>query len=444
MNLMPKRVLFILAGLLMLASGGMLGGYFVYAGKASAGAVPRANPEHVALPVGDPAAAATELTPGEIERVLDTPVELRLRVRAARRTWRELGAQPATGEAAGSIAVDPARAVPALIALKAEIDSPPMNARMDLEKREVIPEQVGYGLDVYGSLAVLEAGVRERAAAVELPGAPLVPPVTIQSLGGLDISQVMGKFTTKFTVAEKARNYNLKLAASKLNGYVLMPGQELSFNDVVGDRTEKEGYKIAPVITAGELVDGLAGGTCQISTTLHGASFFAGLDLTKSLPHSRPSAYVAMGLDATVVYGVTDMKIRNPYDFPVVIHYRVARGEAYVEILGKGRPYDKIAFEREVEKEIPFETVTREDSTLPVGSMVVEQEGFPGYELKRYRKFYKGKKVVKTDEWKLRYRPVTEFIRMGINPDPNLPPPEEPKGHHSPKLVKEAVFRMVQ
>ena len=116
----------------------------------------------------------------------------------------------------------------------------------------------------------------------------------------------------------------------------------------VGERSEKEGYKIAHVITAGEMVDGLAGGTCQISTTLFGAAFFAGLDIVKTTNHSRPSAYTPLGFDATVVWPDTDLKLKNPYDFPVVIHYRVANGEAVVEILGKKRPYDKIVFERHI------------------------------------------------------------------------------------------------
>ena len=135
---------------------------------------------------------------------------------------------------------------------------------------------------------------------------------TKATIGIADISHVLGTFKTTFPVGDKDRNFNLKLAASKLNGHVLQPGVEFSFNGVVGDRTEKEGYKIAHVITAGEMVDGLAGGTCQISTTLFGASFFAGLEVVKTSPHSRPSTYVTIGLDATVVYPTTDLIMKMP------------------------------------------------------------------------------------------------------------------------------------
>jgi hypothetical protein len=254
---------------------------------------------------------------------------------------------------------------------------------------------------------------------------------------------VLGHWETKFSVADKDRNFNLKLAASKINGHVLAPGAEFSFNEVVGDRTEKQGYKIAHVITAGEMVDGLAGGTCQISTTLFGASFFAGLDIVETHTHSRPSAYTPFGFDATVTYPWVDLKLKNPYDFPIVIHYVVAGGVSKVEILGKKRPYDKVVFEREILEQTPFVSEERLDSSMPLDSMIYDQEGFDGYKVIRYRKLYKGNKVVKTNKWQINYKPVTEFVRRGTNPDPTILPPEPPK-HHGPKPPKNGSGYMAQ
>jgi vancomycin resistance protein YoaR len=308
----------------------------------------------------------------------------------------------------------------------------------------LVESQEGFGVDAYASLGAIETAARSGSAELELAGVPLPAEVTVADLGIEDISHVLGTFTTRFPVTEKSRNYNLKLAASKLNGYVLEPGVEFSFNDVVGARTEKEGYKIAHVITAGQMVDGLAGGTCQISSSLHGAAFFAGVGITNSIPHSRPSTYVSMGLDATVVYPHVDLKLKNNYEFPVVIHFKVARGESTVEFLGQERPYDEIAFERKIEERLDFDTVTREDASMPVGSMAVDQAGFYGYKLKRYRKYYKDGKLVKTDTWNLRYRPVTEYVRIGINPDPNLAAPESKDDHKGPKLPKGDFHREVR
>jgi vancomycin resistance protein YoaR len=425
---MNQRLLIGSAGGLLVASGGLLGWYFLASGTPAAAAE---VVDEDLVDVAPRADGTPEAGEGEVVFTLED--------RSATIAWSEL----AQVNEAGQLTIDDDKAIAALVALRAELDRPAHDAHMDLEARALVPEQEGLGIDVYGALALLRGKLSAGAKRVTLPGIPIRPDVTAESLGNVDISHVLGRFTTKFAVAEKRRNDNLKLAASKLDGHILMPGAEFSFNDVVGARTEKEGYKIAHVITSGEMVDGLAGGTCQISSTLHGASFFAGLEIVKSLPHSRPSTYVQMGLDATVVYPVVDLELRNPYDFPVVIHYTVARGESVVEILGKQRPYDKITFERQIEQELPFDTVTREDNTVPVGSLVIEQEGFPGYKMKRFRRYYKDGKLVKTDKWSLRYRPVTEYSRMGTNPDPNLPPPVQPKSH-GPRAPKQKSYKLSQ
>jgi vancomycin resistance protein YoaR len=257
--------------------------------------------------------------------------------------------------------------------------------------------------------------------------------VTRETLGIDDISTVMGHHLTKFPVTDRDRNFNLKLAASKLNGVVLKPGQEFSFNDTVGERSQKNGYKIAHVITAGEMVDGLAGGTCQISTTLFGASFFAGLTVVKTTNHSRPSAYTPLGFDATVVWPNTDLKLANPYEFPVVVRFVVANGEAKVEILGKERPWDKVVFVRSILEETPFPTEERLDDEVAEGETSHDQEGFPGYKLLRERRFYKGDKLAKTEKWSVNYRPVTEYIRRGTSTDPDAKKAVQKDNHLPPK-----------
>jgi len=408
-----------LAGVLLLASGGLIAGYFLgggtpEAGIAAAEAASSARPERVAGP-----------SVADLQTALAGQVTLRLADSSAIVPWRELGVTID----GGTVAVDRDQAVAALLALKPRLDHSPIDARMDLDARVVHPSRDGLAIDVYAAVGAVEAAALEGVTEIALPEAKLPAQVTIETLGVSDISHVLARFKTPFAVEEKERNANLKLASSKLDGYVLRPGVEFSFNKVVGARTEKEGYKIAHVIQDGEMVDGEAGGTCQISTTLHGAAFFAGLDILKGRPHTRPSVYVEMGLDATVVYPATDLVLRNPYDFPVVISYKVGRGEAVVELLGKERPWDKIEFEREVVKKTPFETVTREDFELPIGSMVIDQFGFPGFKVNRYRRFYRNGDVVKTDKWQLNYEPVTEFVRTGANPDPNLPPPKPSKIH---------------
>jgi vancomycin resistance protein YoaR len=394
-----------------------------------------------------PARAATDGSPAPVAPAVPSPptpvppsghaadpaaaVTLTFGGRSIQTTWKALGL---ASDGKGGATLDRKVALEALVALGDSEDRPAADAHVDLVNRKVLPETPGYGIHVYESLAALAEAARTGQTTVALVGADIQPAVTVAKLGNLDIGHVMGWFETHYPPGERDRNYNLRLVAEHVNGHILMPGETFSFNDIVGDRTEKQGYRVAHVIQAGEMIDGLAGGACQISSTLHAASWFAGLDLVKSQPHSRPSAYITMGMDATVVYPTTDLKLRNPYDFPVVIHYVVSQGTVRVEVLGKERPWDKIAFEREILKETPYETVTRDDDTMPVGSQLVEQVGFPGYQIIRRRIFYKGGQPVKTEKWDISYPPTTEYVRVGSNPDPNLAPPagKEPHGLPSP------------
>lgn len=385
---------------------------------------------------------------GSAQALLGKQVEVKIGSSTAVKTWAELGIEVDAEEAkrptgALPLKINNEKALAALRDLKSHHDRAPTDAFLNLEGRKVVPDAPGEGIDLYGSLPRLEAAARSGAVAVELRSVPVPATVTVASLGIDDISHVLGTFTTKFSVADKERNFNLKLAASKINGYVMKPGEEFSFNGVVGERSEKEGYKVAHVITAGEMVDGLAGGLCQISTTLFGASFFAGLEIVKTITHSRPSVYTPLGFDATVVWPNVDLKLANSYDFPITVHYRVAGGEATVEILGKKRPWDKVVFERKVLESEPYPTEERLDDNLPIGTVTLDQEGFEGYKMTRFRKFFKDGKQKKVEKWDVTYRPVTEYIRRGTSTDPNAKVPKE-KAHHGPQAPKSDTFSMSQ
>ncbi len=439
------------AGVLFVLGAAGVGAYFVQMSSASAGQSPSATaaqvepsePMEAEVPKGSGGAAQAVA-----QKYLDQALVLKFAGASAQITRSELGAKldgaalkreetrlggaapdSYVGDSHVPIKVDRKAVQAALVSLKERMDRGPVNAHFDLEARKVYEEVAGLGVDVFGSISAIEVALRSGAESVELEGIELPAAITIDGLGIRDVSTVIGSFRTKFSVAEKTRNDNLKLLASKVDGLVLQPGENFSFNETTGDRTLEDGFKMAHVISQGQMVDGMAGGSCQISTTLHGAAFFSGLDLISVTPHSRPSTYATLGLDATVVASKVDLKLRNPYDFPVVIHYRVARGVSYVEILGKEKPFDSIEFERKIVKRIGFETVTREDPKMGMGNMVVDQSGYPGYKLNKIRRTFKDGKVIKEEKWNLAYRPVVEYARLGINPDPNLPPPKKRKSH---------------
>ncbi|MEZ4383168.1 MAG: VanW family protein [Nannocystaceae bacterium] len=348
---------------------------------------------------------------------------------------RDLQARAAAERGGVDLAVgyrfDEERALDRLLELAPAVERPSLPTRIDFDARTVLPATPGSSLLAFDSLSAVAVGLAAGDKAIDLVVSER-PPVADDPLAAiadqLDISSVIGEFTTpyKSDLDHADRNHNLKLGAAALDGKVLLPGEMMSFNDVVGDRSAEMGYRYAPGITAGELVDVVGGGICQISSTLYGAAFFGGLELTHARPHSRPSSYVDMGLDSTVVFGAIDMKLRNPYEFPVVLHTSVTSGEVKVEVLGPKRPYDRVAFERELEEVLPYTTVVRDDARLRTGSTKIAQQGKRGFKVTRRRILYKGDDVVGEEDWELTYPPTTEIIRRGTNPAGELPDDKPP------------------
>jgi vancomycin resistance protein YoaR len=326
------------------------------------------------------------------------------------------------------LGLDPARSLAALERYKAQVDVRARSARLDLINRRIVPGRIGYTLDVYQSqervLAAARAGRTEVKLAVDVKR----PKLSAGQLQDLDISTVLGWYETPYSLSRTYRNrtYNLRVAARKLNGTILMPNEVFDFNTTLGPRTQQEGYRIAPVIARGELVDGIAGGVCQISSTLFAAAFFAGLDILKAEVHSQPSHYIDLGLDATVVWPQVTMKLRNPYDFPLVIHYEVNSGRVRAELLGKKRPY-KIGFERRIIADRAFKEEIRKDENLLEGKREVEQRGQKGYTVRRRRIFFDQQgHEVKSQYWTVVYPPTTMILRMGTK-EPETPTDEN--GH---------------
>ena len=325
-----------------------------------------------------------------------------------------------------SVTIDRDRTRAALEKLKLHLDRPAVRRRLDLEGRRIIPGRPGVVVGLYDAVAATETALRQGRFVVELPLETIVVKES-KIPATMELEHVLASFSTVYSLADKDRDrgFNLKLGASKLDGLVLGPKEKLSFNEVVGPRTRKEGYRTAHVIQRGELIDGMAGGSCQLSSTLFAAAFFAGLDLVSSRPHTIPSSYIKLGLDATVAYGATDLVLGNPYDFPVAIHFVVSRGRVTVEILGKARPWRKVEFRRLIKEQMPFQEVKRDDPELPRGITLVAQRGVPGFVLERQRLFWdKGPKPARTESRTLRYPPTTQFLRCGTGErNPNFKPP---------------------
>ncbi len=319
------------------------------------------------------------------------------------------------------IRIDAGKAVLELVGLKDDVDRAASDAQVDLEKRELVPERLGFHLDVYGTVAALEAALRAGKSQIDAVGEQIKPRLFASQLGNVKFDQVLGWFQTPYDQRRKSRHrtYNLRLAASKLDGTVLLPGEEFDFNRTVGPRDEANGYKVAAVIAQGELVDGIGGGTCQVSGTLHAAAFFAGLEISERNPHTRPSSYIYLGLDAAVSYPALNFKLRNNYDFPIVLHETVKHGQMRAEILGPEQTRT-VTFFRRIDKILPFEVEERESDDIPKGKRVLTQRGVPGFKATVFRVTRNGPYAVRRKTHN-HYPPTTQIIKVGTGPSERKP-----------------------
>ncbi len=316
-----------------------------------------------------------------------------------------------------ALTLDPKLALAAIGSIKDDLDEPATDAKVDLAGRKIIPEVPGRRIKAFETLAALQAALDGNRDVVEIAFEAVAPEVDAAQLKDVDLTETLGYFETKYATDHKHadRTFNLRIAASKLNGKVILPGEVFDFNAVVGPRDEAHGYRIAKVIADGELVDGIGGGTCQISGTLHAAAFFSGLEVVQRTPHTRPSSYIKMGLDAAVAYPHVTLKLRNPFPHPVVLRETVAGGVVRAEILGPKRS-KLVTFIRKIDEILPFAEREVKDDRLPAGVRIITQRGIPGFKVRRYRVVRDGANAVREKTMDT-YPPTQQIVRVGTGLD---------------------------
>ena len=211
------------------------------------------------------------------------------------------------------------------------------------------------------------------------------PKVTVNDIGTEAFPDKLGTFTTRYDAKDADRTTNLRLACQKLNNKVVMPGETFSYNQTLGERTIAAGYKNAKVYENGQVVDGIGGGICQISSTLYNAVLLANLDIVERRNHQFVTSYVEAGKDATVVYGTTDFRFKNTRKYPIKIIATANSGIATISIYGikEETEYD-ISLKVNRIATIPTSTKYVEDSSLPVGTEKVKQKGANGVKTETY------------------------------------------------------------
>ena len=145
----------------------------------------------------------------------------------------------------------------------------------------------------------------------------------------------VSEYITYFNEKDEARRVNITQAAKTIDGSVVKPGEEFSFNNTVGPTTKARGYMEGRIFINGKDAKGYGGGVCQVSSTLHCAVVNKGLKTTERHPHSKRVKYVHEGFDAATSYGGKDYKFVNNKNYPVIIRAFVEGNKIVVRIEGK-------------------------------------------------------------------------------------------------------------
>ncbi len=294
-----------------------------------------------------------------------------------------------------------------------EIYTEPQNAYYTTEPFTIYPhvDGVDFAISIEEAKAMLETEAEEYTVPLKYTS----PEVTTNQIGTEAFPNLLSTFSTKYDITNKNRSNNLELAAEKINGTILMPGEEFSYNKVVGERTIAAGYKEAKIYSNGKIIDGLGGGICQISSTLYDAVLYANLEVTSRRNHQFTTSYVAAGLDATVVYGSTDFKFVNNRKYPIKIVAEVKNGIAKMDIYGVKEEVEyEVKLEPVVLSYIPYKTQYVTDTSLASGQQVVKQKGSNGCKTVTYKYLLlNGSIISKTEISRDTYNAVPKIVNVG-------------------------------
>lgn len=224
----------------------------------------------------------------------------------------------------------------------------PVDARLevDVSGARTVPERLGRRLNIGASAQAVQSRYFVGTRAIKLYSRPIAAKISAASLQGQDV--LLASYPTRFNSGLIGRTANIRVACATIDGHVLMPGESFSFNSMTGERTWKKGYRMAhifetkPGASEAEVVDGLAGGVCQVSSTLYNAVRRAnqkigerGLKIVERNSHSLPVSYVPSGLDATVAWPSKDFRFRNTLPHPVYLRTAIRRGKLTIGVWGR-------------------------------------------------------------------------------------------------------------
>ena len=256
------------------------------------------------------------------------------------------------------------------------------------------------------------------------------PKITSKSLNKID--GIISSYSTTFSNNDSGRVENLRIASGYINGTLLMPGDEFSYNNTIGPTTAERGYKKANTYVGSKIVPDYGGGVCQVSSTLYRAVIQANIRSTERRNHSMTVGYAAPGLDATVAAGYIDYKFVNTYDFPIYIQGYLSGNRVVFNIFGNkeamnGKTYELV---NEILETYNYGTEEVKDSTLNEGTRIVTSSGVNGCKASGYLVTYQNgvqinKELISTDIYTAKNQVVSVGTKKAQEQTPVEAKPEQ-------------------
>ncbi len=328
------------------------------------------------------------------------------------------------GRSLVTVVIDKERAAAYGAKLALQVEQEPRDARFHWEDGRLTPiiaSQEGRKLDVDTFLARFEAAVASAAnRTVELPIVVSKPGVAMEEIQEMGIKDKIEERSTIYTYAGDSfleRADNIRLAAKKLNGVVVPPGEVFSFNEAIGEVSEEAGYKIGFAIIDGNTVPDVGGGVCQASTTVFQTVFWAGYPIVERHPHAyRMRRYEPPpGLDATVYPPTVDLKFKNNTAASLLIQARTDDTRLYVSLYGTKPSWSVRIEEPVLTNVVPADptVITEYSRELAKGRQIWVERAEDGVDIAITRVISQEGKEISRDRFFSSYTPQRNVLVIG-------------------------------
>lgn len=220
------------------------------------------------------------------------------------------------------------------------VSIPPQNAGFEVADGNIVTKPGARGTKIEEEILIKNITKDPLQNKYIIPIVVVEPIVTEKDLESYKPTTLLAEYTTQF-VKNANRTENIKLACEAIKNTLIAPGEVFSFNNIVGPRETERGYLNAMIIMGGQFAPGLGGGICQVSSTLYNTVLLANLEIIERHPHSLRIDYVPLGKDATVTYGVKDLKFKNNTPGYLLVDYKIIGQKLTISIFGTNEWVEK-------------------------------------------------------------------------------------------------------